>query len=148
MPPRRQPRQAKSQGYDPTAQRAAISSARILTEEKPSATPEKTNDDLKNLIETLKNKMGINQPTTKSKQVPPQPKAKGTWNRSINTWSARPAYTVLTRVSNHELVPTKSTKQNELTINALPHAFLYKPGADGIKVDKLSIKSGKQLSWG
>ncbi|OGI19820.1 MAG: hypothetical protein A3B68_08400 [Candidatus Melainabacteria bacterium RIFCSPHIGHO2_02_FULL_34_12] len=165
MPPRT-PRKpiARSKGYDPTVSIASASSAKMLNppqeslqqlpqpqEVQKQEPQQKGNDDLKKLIETLKNKLGNNTGTAPTKQAPPTPKPKNTWNRSIGgkekTWSAKPAYTILTRVSNHEKVPV-SKKGTELTINSLPHAFLYKPGANGIKIDKLSIKSGKQIGIG
>ena len=154
MPPRPQrPRPARSKGYDPTASISAAAEAKRLPFEEQvdseAVQPKKnTNDDLKKLIESLKNKMQVNQ-SAPQKKVPPKPEAKASWNRSIsNKWSATPAYTILTRVSNHEKVPTTLTKQSEVTIKSLPHSFLYRPGADGIKVDKLSVKSGKQITWG
>ena len=156
MPPRMQkPRPSRSKGYDPTASISAASEARRLPLEEqviPEANQPKknTNDDLKKLIESSKNKMQSSQTT--QKKVPPQPQSKTSWNRSISTqdkkWTPTPAYTILTRVSNHEKVPTNLTKQSEVTITSLPHSFLYRPGADGIKVDKLNVKSGKQITWG
>ena len=158
MPPRmpQNRRPARPRGYDPTVSIASANTARTLNTNEAAQAPrqdtEKSNEDLKKLIETLKSKMGANPASTSSqKQVPPPPKPKAVWERSINkdkTWAPRPAYTILTRVSNHEKVPLKSTKQSELTINALPHSFLYRPGSDGIKLDKVSVKAGKQMGWG
>lgn len=163
MPPRRpipRPQISRPRGSDPTVSIAAASSARTVFNtqlpeqtlvQKEEVKEQKPNDDLKKLIETLKSKMA---PSTQiKKQVPPQPTAKNTWNRSLptskeKTWVAKPAYTILSRVSNHEKVPLRETKPNEMTISSLPHSFLYRPGADGIKIDKLSIKAGKQISWG
>ena len=164
MPPKiPQRRPARSRGYDPTVSIATASAAKQLTNNNPNGeqknpdefisqeapVEKKQNDDLKKLIETLKNKMGSNA-TTPQKKAPPAPTAKSTWNRSVGQkeWTAKPAYTILTRVSDHEKVPVKATKQKELTINALPHSFLYRPGADGIKLDKISVKAGKQVCWG
>lgn len=161
MPPRLQQRRpARSRGYDPTVSIATASAAKQLTnmsdEKKPdqfspqeAPVEKKQNDDLKKLIETLKNKIGTNA-APPQKKAPPQPMAKATWNRSVGAkeWTPKPAYTILTRVSNHEKVPLKSQKSVELTISALPHSFLYKPGADGIKIDKVSVKAGKQMGWG
>lgn len=146
--PQRRP--AKPRGYDPTINIATASAAKTLNPPQEEVKQEqKTNDDLKKLIETLKNKIGTSQNTPLQKQVPPAPQAKASWNRSIKdkAWTPKPAYTILTRVSNHEKVPT-AKKQVELTVNSLPHSFLYRPGADGIKIDRLSIKAGKQMGWG
>lgn len=105
-----------------------------------------SNEDLKKLIETLKAKVNSSK-TSSEKKVPPAPKAK--WDRSISKhWSPKPAYTVLTRVSNHEKVPLQSNKSQEVTMKNLPHSFIYKPGADGIKLDKIEVKAGKFLSLG
>ena len=162
MPPRmpQQRRPARSKGYDPTVSIATAASAKALNANEQSQElqakeqPQEDNfqkhqnDDLKKLIETLKSKIGTN-PNPPQKKVPPPPSAK--WERSVNkehAWTPKPAYTILTRVSNHEKVPIKSTKSNELTINALPHAFLYKPGIDGMKIDKVTVKSGRQIVWG
>src|SRR3989338_4327189 len=153
MPPRmKKTRPEKSKGYDPTASISAAAEARrIPTEEQlnpeNNQPDKKTNDDLKKLIESLKNKMQT-KPSPIQKRIPPQPQAKASWNRSIaHKWSPTPAYTILTRVSNHEKVPTTLNKQSEITIKSLPHSFLYRPGADGIKVDKIDVKSGKQITW-
>ncbi len=165
MPPRRPQRQARSRGYDPTVNIVNASGARSLNtlqqEELPSTVQEesvkekdpneKANDDLKKLIEALKSKMGTNSNSPPKKQAPPEPKAKTPWNRSIvkeKEWIAKPAYTILSRISDHEKVPQKNEKQAELTLNSLPHSFLYRPGADGIKVDKLTVKAGKQVGIG
>ena len=161
MPPRtpakpRQPVRAKS---DPTVSVAAAAGAKAAIAantaeqgQKDLNQPKESNDDLKKLIETLKNKLGNTGNTPAQKQAPPVPKAKTIWNRSITkdekSWAPKPAYTILTRVSNHEKVPTKSTKTTDITINALPHSFLYRPGADRIKVDKITVKAGKQVGWG
>lgn len=153
--PQRAPRQAKPRGYDPTVSIATASAAKTLNapqDEKQNIQNQgqKANDDLKKLIETLKSKIGANANTPQQKKVPPPPAPKSIWNRSITerkTWTPKPAYTILTRVSNHETVPTKTNKLQDLTVNALPHSFLYRPGADGIKVDKLSIKAGRQLGY-
>ncbi|MBI2995824.1 MAG: hypothetical protein HYY52_03865 [Candidatus Melainabacteria bacterium] len=160
MPPRtlnRRP-QARSKGSDPTISVAAASTAKVTLatnnpeiENKQANQNQGQNDDLKKLIETLKNKLGSTQGTPIQKQTPPPPKARTVWNRSITTektWVPKPAYTILTRVSNHEKVPVKSSKISDLSINSLPHSFLYRPGAAGIKVDKLTVKSGKQIGWG
>ncbi|MBI1858235.1 MAG: hypothetical protein HYR97_03880 [Candidatus Melainabacteria bacterium] len=161
MPPR-QPisRKRPQKGYDPTASIAAAAEARrtaapneeiVNNPEQSQETPPKGgNDDLKKLIETLKSKMQTKS-SLPQKKVPPKPQAK--WNRSIepnkkSTWSPTPAYTVLTRISNHEKVPTQLQKQQDVTVKSVPHSFIYRPGADGITVGKLNIKSGKQLSWG
>ena len=162
MPPRtpqRRPIQ-RTKGSDPTVSIASAATARnaMNTQEAENkqaqeVSKENPNDDLKKLIESLKNKLGNSSTTTPQKKAPPVQKAKGTWNRSISgkekeaNWTPRPAYTILTRVSNHEKVPT-TKKAPELTINSLPHAFLYKPGADGIQVDKLNVKAGKQVGIG
>ena len=161
MPPRMpQRRPARSRGYDPTVSIATAASVKALNTNDQNQSQQtkdqsqkdnfqkQQNDDLKKLIETLKNKIGTN-PTPPQKKVPPPPGAK--WERSVNkehTWTPKPAYTILTRVSNHETVPARATKQAELTINALPHSFLYKPGADGMKIDKVTVKSGRQVCWG
>ncbi len=156
MPPRqRRPIQARSRGADPTVNITNAATARFNqdlekgnnmqeTLEKPENKEQKSNEDLKKLIETLKNKMANN--TTPTKQAPPAPKGK--WNRSVEgktNWAPKPAYSVFSRISNHEKIATGKTKQNDVTIGSVPHSFLYKPGADGIKVDNLSIKSGKQI---
>ena len=154
MPPRApQRRPIARKGSDPTVSIATASQARAsmqTTNDQPlTETPKDKNDDLKKLIETLKSKLGGSANVPPTKQSPPAPKAKGAWNRSITTKSEwKPAYTVLTRISNHEKVPLKASKQAELTINSLPHSFVYRPGVDGIKVDKLNIKSGKQVGIG
>ncbi len=163
MPPRTQQRrpQSRPRGSDPTVSIASAAAAKfhpgeLQVEEQvpqPSQNDPKqsSNEDLKKLIETLKNKLG-NTNTPPQKNAPPSPQAKNIWNRRIQpkdkSWSAKPAYTILSRISNHEKVPTKSMKQTEITINAVPHSFLYRPGVDGIKVDKLNIQSGKQLGIG
>ena len=160
MPPRRSmQRQARSSGNDPTASITAAASAKsaLLTAEEqnyeaPKQEAQKdtsSNDDLKKLIETLKNKLNSGN-TAQQKTAPPAPKAKTVWSRSITNQEKtfNPAYTILTRISNHEKVPVKSTKSVELTPRAVPDSFIFKPGADGIKVDKLSIKAGKQLGIG
>lgn len=149
MPPRTQ---SKSRTFNRSLSKAI---------DEPSKTPEKaetkapdgkeekkkkSNEDLKKLIESLKTKIGTNKKTDE-KKVPPAPKAG--WNRSIKKeWNPSPAYTVLTRISNHEKVPSKSSQGNGQSLKQLPHSFLYKPGADGIKVDKLTVKAGKQVGWG
>lgn len=161
MPPRRpiKPMIARPRGSDPTvsiatasAARTAINTQQPQNEEQKQPQQQKANDDLKKLIETLKNKIGTVAGAPTQKQTPPQPKARGTWNRSIEgkdkAWTAKPAYTILTRVSDHEKVPLKSVKQKELTISALPHSFLYRPGIDGIKIDKVTVKSGRQVGMG
>ncbi|MDP3732966.1 MAG: hypothetical protein Q8Q91_00345, partial [Candidatus Daviesbacteria bacterium] len=146
-------RQARPSGNDPTASITAAAGARsaLLTAEEPKQEAQKesgSNDDLKKLIETLKNK--LNTGATTPKTAPPAPKAKTVWNRSVvkdeKTFS--PAYTVLTRISNHEKVPTRSTKSADITTKSLPDSFIFRPGADGIKIDKLNIKAGKQLGMG
>ncbi len=162
MPPRTPQRRpiARTKGSDPTVSIASAATARNAlntqgNENQTAQAPkENPNDDLKKLIESLKNKLGNNSTATTQKTAPPAPQAKGTWNRSIagketteKTWTAKPAYTILTRVSNHEKVPT-TKKAPELTINSLPHSFLYKPGADGIQIGKLNIKAGKQVGMG
>lgn len=155
MPPKTlRQRQAKSSGKDPTVTIATASAAKALnaqeqTQVTEQSTQQKTNDDLKKLIETLKNKIG-NTSAPAQKQSPPVPQAKSVWNRSTTgkSWAPKPAYTLLTRISNHEKVPVRAQKSNELTINSLPHSFLYRPGADGIKVDKVSIKAGRQICMG
>ncbi len=162
MPPRRQTqRQARSSGNDPTASITAAAAAKsaLLTaedaqEEQEDITLESpkesgTNDDLKKLIETLKNKLNTN--SNAQKKTPPSPGSKTAWNRSVvssNEKTFNPAYTVLTRISNHEKVPVKSTKVTEITSKSLPDSFIFRPGADGIKIDKLDIKAGKQLGIG
>lgn len=161
MPPRRPQRQARPRGYDPTVSISAASAARALNQEQDiqevqqieePKQEQNVNDDLKKLIETLKNKMGASNNPIQQKKAPPQPASKISWNRSVSVkepvWTAKPAYTILTRISNHEKVPVKVQKQAELTINSLPHSFLYKPGVDGIKIDKLSVKAGKQIGVG
>lgn len=165
MPPRTPQRQRtpRPRGYDPTASISAASEARRLPldESNPNANEVKkseqatekksnANDDLKKLIEALKSKMQANQGLGYQKKTPPQPKPKTPWNRSIGPvgWAPKPAYTILTRISNHEKIPTQSDKTPDLTIKALPHSFIYRPGANGIKVDKLDVKSGKQIGWG
>lgn len=165
MPPRmpnKAQRQARPRGYDPTVSIATASAAKSLVnpaqnevsnmpqqvQQKPS---QDTNDDLKKLIETLKSKIGT-QANTQEKKAPPAPRANTSWNRSIlsteKNWTPKPAYTVLSRISNHEKVPVKSSRPQDVTINSVPHSFLYKPGVDGIKVDKLTIKAGKQVGIG
>ena len=162
MPPRRQmQRQARPSGSDPTVSKSAAASAKMLTaseedfeevrEEVKQTAPKETgaNDDLKKLIETLKNKLNTNN-SAQQKIAPPAPKAKTVWNRSIakDNKGFNPAYTILTRISNHEKVPVRSTKSVDITTKSLPDSFIFRPGADGIKVDKLSIKAGKQLAMG
>ena len=158
MPPRRQmQRQARPSGFDPTASITAAAGAKTALyaeqrqeESKQQAQKESnSNDDLKKLIETLKNKLNTNNPAGQ-KTAPPAPKAKTVWNRSIvkDEKTFNPAYTVLTRISNHEKVPTRSTKSADITTKSLPDSFIFRPGADGIKIDKLSIKAGKQLGMG
>ena len=162
MPPRRQmQRQARSSGNDPTASRTAAASAKsamLTAEDQKQETPKQevqkeasANDDLKKLIETLKNKLNTNNPA-QQKTVPPAPKANTVWNRSIankdKDKTFNPAYTVLTRISNHEKVPVQSTKSVDITTKSLPDSFIFRPGADGIKVDKLSVKAGKQIGMG
>lgn len=156
MPPRAPQRRpiSRTKGSDPTVSIATASQARTnlnISEEQLPTKPQEQekNDDLKKLIETLKNKLGGNTNVSPKKQTPPLPQAKATWSRSIAPKSEwKPAYTVLTRISNHEKVPLKANKQAELTINSVPHSFLYRPGIDGIKIDKLSIKAGKQVGIG
>lgn len=164
MPPKnRRPMISRSRGNDPTVNIANAATARFTqdqeteennegndmqqTLEKPENNEQKSNDDLKKLIESLKNKMAAS--NTTQKKAPPSPKAKSPWNRSVEgktNWAPKPAYTVLTRVSNHEKVtPAKQEKSGEVSVNEVPHSFLYRPGADGIKVDKLQIKAGKQV---
>ncbi|MBI3591512.1 MAG: hypothetical protein HY094_09085 [Candidatus Melainabacteria bacterium] len=162
MPPRMPQRRpiSRSRGSDPTVSIATASTARTalntehvseeFAQEKDSSQTQ-ANDDLKKLIETLKNKLGNNSSAPPQKKAPPTPQAG--WNRSIanrkkadTNW--KPAYTILTRISNHEKVPVRTSKSAELTINSLPHSFLYKPGADGIKIGKLDIKAGKQVGIG
>ncbi len=155
MPPKRRPMISRSRGNDPTVNIANAATARFAQEEgNEEEMPQtienkeqKANDDLKKLIETLKNKMSNN--STQEKKAPPSPKARTPWNRSVTgkdeNWSPKPAYTVLTRISNHEKVTQAKGNKSDVTINEVPHAFLYRPGADGIKVDKLNIKSGKQI---
>ena len=96
----------------------------------------------------MKNKLNSN-PTTQ-KQSPPVPAAKTVWSRSVTSKEKtfNPAYTVLTRISNHEKVPMRSTKQAEITAKSVPDSFIFRPGANGIKVDNLNIKAGKQLGLG
>ncbi len=159
MPPRRQmQRQARPSGSDPTVSKSAVASAKTALytaseeQEEPNQEAQKesgANDDLKKLIETLKNKLNSNG-SSQQKTAPPAPKAKTVWNRSIakDNKTFNPAYTILTRISNHEKVPIKSTKSVDITMKSLPDSFIFRPGADGIKVDKLSIKAGKQLGMG
>ena len=162
MPPR-MPRRpiARSKGSDPTVSIATAASLRTTlntqeqafeeqVQEEPKQAEQGANDDLKKLIEALKNKLG-NANNTPQKKAPPPQKSKAAWNRSITAKKEpgfSPAYTILTRISNHEKVPIKTNKQAAITINSVPHSFLYRPGVDGIKVDKLDIKSGKQLGMG
>ena len=165
MPPRNQgrfgQRPARPRGYDPTVSIASASAAKtnlnaMTPEEEPiqqeTKSEQSTNDDLKKLIEALKSKMGVGANAPAEKKAPPVPQAKNLWNRSLGNkeskWAPKPAYTILSRISNHEKVPTKTLKQSDPTINSLPHSFLYKPGVDGIKVDKLNVKAGKQLGIG
>lgn len=162
MPPRqRRPMISRSRGNDPTVNIANAAAARFNqtsedTEIQNEGSPnmqatenneQKSNDDLKKLIESLKSKMATS--STPQKKAPPSPTAKTPWNRSAGTktdWAAKPAYTVLSRISNHEKVtPAKQNNTNDMTINEVPHSFLYRPGADGIKVDKLQIKASKQV---
>ena len=160
MPPRRQmQRQARPSGYDPSVSISAASGAKtaLYTEQKQAEPKQETlkesgtNDDLKKLIETLKNKLNSNNPA-QQKTSPPTPRAKTVWNRSIGdkdkNKTFNPAYTILTRISNHEKVPVKSIKSVDITTKSLPDSFIFRPGADGIKIDKLSIKAGKQLGMG
>ena len=167
MPPRtpqRRPQIAKTRGSDPTVSIASAAAAKtqfaneteIFPEQQntqPKEQKQQANDDLKKLIETLKNKLGNGPAGQVQKQVPPQP-SRAPWNRSIeekqdkNKAGWKPAYTVLTRISNHEKVPVKNVKSAEVTLNSLPHSFIYKPGIDGIKVDKLQVKPGKQICMG
>lgn len=161
MPPRRQmQRQARPSGSDPTVSISAASAAKTAMytenegerEEDPRQEAPKesnTNDDLKKLIETLKNKLNSGN-GVQQKQTPPAPKAKTIWNRSLveKDKTFNPAYTVLTRISNHEKVPIKSNRSTEITTKGVPDSFIFRPGADGIKVDKLNIKAGKQLAMG
>jgi hypothetical protein len=146
-------RQARTSGNDPTASITAAAGAKsaLLTAEEPQeATKESgANDDLKKLIETLKNKLNSNG-GAQQKSAPPAPKTKTVWNRSIaeKDRTFNPAYTVLTRISNHEKVPVKSTRSIEITSKSLPDSFIFRPGADGIQIDKLSVKAGKQLGTG
>lgn len=169
MPPRTPPKRpiAKAKGSDPTVSIASAAAARATMvtgqeeniqeqnqpqNQNPQQSGQKTNDDLKKLIETLKNKLNNNPNTPEQKKVPPKPKEKSAWNRSIankeNKPQWKPAYTVLTRISNHEKIPARSKKFPEVSINSVPHAFLYHPGVDGIKVDKLTIQAGKQIGIG
>lgn len=174
MPPKTPPKRpiAKAKGSDPTVSIASAAAARATMatgqgiQESPQEVQnpieqnqsqnqnpqQKTNDDLKKLIETLKNKLNNNPNTPEQKKVPPKPKEKSAWNRSIankeNKPQWKPAYTVLTRISNHEKIPARSKKFPEVSINSVPHAFLYHPGVDGIKVDKLTIQAGKQIGIG
>ena len=161
MPPRRpSQRQARPSGSDPTVSISAAAGAKTALytaneEQKQEASKQETpkesgaNDDLKKLIETLKNKLNSNN-GAQQKSAPPVPKAKTVWNRSIveKDKTFNPAYTVLTRISNHEKVPVKSTKSVDITSKSLPDSFIFRPGADGITIDKLSIKAGKQLAMG
>ena len=160
MPPRRSmQRQARPSGYDPTVSISAASSAKtaLYTEQKQEGPQQEAqketgaNDDLKKLIETLKNKLNSNNPA-QEKKPPPTPKAKTVWNRSImdkeKEKTFTPAYTLLTRISNHEKVPVRSSKSADITTRSLPDSFIFRPGADGIKVDKLSVKAGRQLGMG
>lgn len=159
MPPRRQmQRQARPSGSDPTVSKSAAASAKTALytaneeQEAPQQEAQKesgANDDLKKLIETLKNKLNSNN-SAQQKTVPPTPKAKTVWDRSIakDSKTFNPAYTILTRISNHEKVPIRSTKSVDITTKSLPDSFIFRPGADGIKVDKLNIKAGKQLCMG
>jgi hypothetical protein len=169
MPPKmpnKGQRVARPRGYDPTINIAQAASAKSLVSNQEQIQKEtevnemqevqqnpnqEANDDLKKLIETLKSKI-TSQGNTPQKKGPPTPRAKTVWNRSVltgeNNWAPKPAYTILTRISNHEKVPLKSTRPQEVTINSVPHSFLYKPGVDGIKVDKLTIKAGKQVGIG
>lgn len=153
--PQRGQRPARSRGYDPTVSIATASAAKALNtgEQNKDQSGQAQdqfqkgqNDDLKKLIETLKSKIGANQAPPQKKVPPPKEAA---WNRSISksAWTPKPAYTILTRVSNHETVPARQTKPQELTINALPHSFLYRPGADGMKIDKVTVKAGRQLGY-
>ncbi len=156
MPPRRQmQRQARPSGFDPTASITAAAGAKsaMLADEQEVLKEESqkeagANDDLKKLIETLKNKLNTN--GAQQKKAPPTPTAKTVWNRSVvsEEKSFNSAYTVLTRISNHEKVPAKSTKQTELTTKGVPDSFIFRPGADGIKIDNLNIKAGKQIGLG
>ena len=156
MPPRRPQRPARSRGYDPTVNIATASSARTLNppqeEPKEDQDPnQKANDDLKKLIEALKSKMGTNAGAPPQKQAPPAQKEKTVWNRSIvkdKQWAPKPAYTILSRISDHQKVPQKNDRPADLNINSLPHSFLYRPGADGIKIDKIVVKAGKQVGMG
>lgn len=161
MPPRTpQKRAARSRGYDSTVSIATASAAKTLDisnnlqeeiDEPQQGSQQKSNDDLKQLIETLKNKIGSKANPTQKKTVPPKPEPRGVWKRSIKNdeeWAPKPAYTVLTRVSNHEKVPTRTNKLPEVTIDCVPHSFLYRPGIDGIKIDKLNIKAGRQIVLG
>lgn len=169
MPPRtlqRKPQISRTRGGDPTVSiaSAAVAKTSLNDETQELSTQEletqgsdqkqQSNDDLKKLIETLKNKLGNGATGQPQKKVPPQPTARASWNRSIQTKQTesavnwKPAYTILTRISNHEKVPVKNQKSAEVTIDSLPHSFIYKPGIDGIKVDKLQIKPGKQIGVG
>ncbi len=147
MPPRQQFTQKSPSPIGNTAnQFQAKLQTNTPVGEAPTAP--KSNEDLKKLIESLKAKMGTNTPggPSPAKKSPPNPNAK--WDRSIRPKiSLEPAYTVLTRISNHEKIPTNK-KAEVQQIKSLPHSFLYKPGADGIKVDKLEIKAGKQICFG
>ena len=157
MPPRRQmQRQARSSGNDPTASITAAANAKTAlytVEEEPKQESQKemgsSNDDLKKLTETLKNKLNSNG-SAQQKKAPPAQQAKTVWNRSVvkDDKTFNPAYTILTRISNHEKVPVKSTKSSDITIKSMPDSFIFRPGADGIKIDKLNIKAGKQLGMG
>lgn len=168
MPPRtpqKRPQAARTRGSDPTVSVAAASQAKtsFVTEDSqakefpqeltqnPKEQKPQASDDLKKLIETLKNKLGGSQNNPPQKKAPPKPNQRTTWERSTNRnkeTSWKPAYTVLTRISNHEKVPLKFHKTSDLTINSVPHSFIYRPGLDGIKVDKLTIQSGKQIGIG
>lgn len=162
MPPKMQTRRPVRQGSDPTVSIANASVARAINannladvkQDSFDNKKEKSNDDLKSLIQTLKNKIGTGTGSTQPQKIVP-PKPQKAWKRSVTgegeeerEWTPKPAYSILTRVSDHETVPIKSKKQTEITINSLPHAFLYKPGSDGITVDKISVKAGKQLCLG
>ena len=152
-----QKRPARSKGYDPTISIATASAAKTLntitdSQTLPNDEPpkdQKANDDLKKLIETLKSKIGTNQNPVQ-KKVPPPQNAKAAWNRSASNtkWTPRPAYTILTRVSNHEKVPLKSTKSQERKIDDLPHSFLYKPGVDGITIENVKVIAARQIVRG
>ena len=156
MPPKRPTRQARSSGNDPTASITAAANAKSMLfnpEEEPKKEEVKTesnsNDDLKKLIETLKSKIAGNT-QSEEKKVPPAARAKTVWNRSVDKKETnfKPAYTLLTRISNHEKVPLKSSRVPEFTTKSLPDSFLYRPGVDGITIGKVEIKAGKQLCIG